>query len=55
MLLLFFLALTVIGIALVEVRFGDIGVTSRFMHNTLNMTSCEQNPIGEVYVLGTSE
>ena len=52
MLLLFFLALTIIGIALVEFLFGDIGVTSRFMPNALNMTrsSCEEMPDGEVYL-----
>ena len=50
LLLLFFLALTIIGIALVEYRFDEIGVTSRFMPNTMNMTdtNCEKDPVGEV-------
>ena len=49
LLLLFFLALTIIGIALVESRFDEIGVTSRFMPNKMNMsiTNCEKEPVGK--------
>lgn len=49
LLLLFFLALTVTGIALVESHFNEIGVTSRFMPYKMNKTTdCEREAVGEL-------